>query len=103
MVVAPSKLSWLPTERCYLAFRQMDAKETLTDYRGTVNKPVAVLSLTLVRANRAGIDHCDCITSVEGHGRVGRGQREVRGVRNLCRIVQSQTCEELALEILTIF
>lgn len=81
----------------------MGVEGMFTKNRGTVHKPVAVLSLALVRTDRARVNHRDRIVSIEGDGRVGRSQREVRGVRNLCRIVQSRACKELNLRILTIF
>lgn len=46
----------------------MNAEETLTNNRGSVDEPVAVLPLALVRADSARINHCDCITSIEGDG-----------------------------------
>lgn len=67
----------------------MDAEATRTNNRSTVDKPVTVLSLALVRADGARVNHCDCVVSVEGDSRVGGSQREVRGVRDLCRIIQS--------------
>jgi len=44
------------------------AKGALTGNRCTVDEPVAVLSLALVRANGAGVDHSDRIVSIEGDG-----------------------------------
>ena len=73
----------------YSAFCQTGAEGTLTDNRCTVNKPVTILSLALVRADGAGVNHCNRIVAIKGDGRVGGSQGEVRGVRNLCKIVQS--------------
>jgi hypothetical protein len=67
----------------------MGAERPLTNNGSTVNKPVTVLSLALVRADSTRVNHCDCVVAIKGDGRVGGSQREVRGVCNLCRIVQS--------------
>lgn len=80
-----------------MAFCQTRTEGTLTNDRGTVNKPVTVLSLALVRTDGAGVNHCDRVAAIEGDGRVGGSQREVRGVRNLYEIIQSQTHKRIRL------
>lgn len=74
----------------------MRVEETLTDNLSAIDKPVTVLSLALVRADGAGVNHRDRIVSTEGDGRVGGRQCDVRGVRNLCVIIQPRTYKELA-------
>ena len=65
----------------------MDTRGTLTSNLCPVDEPVTVLPIALVRTNGAGVDHCDCIVSIEGDGRVNRCQCEVRSGRNFCRII----------------
>jgi len=57
--------------------------ELIVNNRSTIDKPVTVLPLALVRADGARVNHCDRIVSIKGDGRVGGCEREVRAVRNL--------------------
>lgn len=81
----------------------MGTRGTLTSDLGTVDEPVTGLPITLVTANSGGVDHRDRIVSIKGNGRVSRCQREVRSVRNFCKIIQPLANGGLALKILTIF
>jgi hypothetical protein len=71
---------------------------TLTGNLSTVDEPVTELSIALVTANSGGVDHCDRIVSIEGNTRVNGCQREVRSVRNFCRIIQPREKGGLALK-----
>ena len=62
-----------------------------------------MLPISLVRANSAWVNHCDRVAPIEGDSGVNGRQREVRSVRNFCRIIQSRTNGESVLKILTIF
>ena len=46
----------------------MGVEGKLTNNRGTIYKPVTVLSLTLVRADGTRVNHCDRIIPVESDG-----------------------------------
>jgi len=50
---------------------------------GTINEPVTVLSIALVTAHGAGVDHSDRIVSIEGDARINGGQCKVRRIRDL--------------------
>ena len=75
----------------------------LTSNRSTVDEPVAGLPIALVTANGGGVDHCDGIVPIEGDARVNGSQCELRRARNFCKIIQSRTCGESTVKILTIF
>jgi len=46
----------------------MSATGALTSNRSTIDEPVTVLSIALVAANGAGVDHSDRVVSIEGDG-----------------------------------
>jgi hypothetical protein len=93
IVVAPSKVSVLSGRKALLGGLLTARERTLTGNCSTIDEPVAVLALALVTPNGAGVDHRNCIVSIEGDGRVDGGQRESRSGRHFCSIIQSQTME----------
>ena len=46
----------------------MGARKALTGNGSAIDEPVTVLSLTLVRADSGGVNHCDGVISIEGDG-----------------------------------